>query len=70
MQALTYGPVVLSGVYPTDPGSLTPQLDLASVSRTTEQPMTFQAVTNGVPTRMIPVNRAAHEYYTVYYQTV
>jgi uncharacterized protein len=72
IQALTYGPVVLSGVYPTSPGYLTPSLDPASVQRTAARPMTFEAApkTNGHPLKLIPVSRAAHEYYTVYWQTV
>jgi DUF1680 family protein len=69
VQALTYGPVVLAGVYPTDPGSLTPLLDPASVHRTAAAPMTFEALANRRPTRLIPVSRAAHQYYTVYWQT-
>jgi DUF1680 family protein len=70
VQALTYGPVVLSGVYGRDPGPLTPQLELASVRRTAAQPMTFEAVADHKPVRLIPVARAAHEYYTVYWQMV
>jgi DUF1680 family protein len=72
VQALTYGPVVLSGVYPASPGYLTPPLDPASVQRTAARPMTFEAApkTNGHPLKLIPVSRAAHEYYTVYWQTV
>ena len=69
VQALTYGPVVLAGVYPTDPGSLTPLLDPASVHRTAAAPMTFEALANRHPARLIPVSRAAHKYYTVYWQT-
>ncbi len=72
VQAVTYGPVVLSGVYPADPGPLTPALDVASVQRTAMQPMAFEAAgarTGGQPIRLIPVSRAAHEYYTVYWQT-
>jgi uncharacterized protein len=69
VQALTYGPVVLGGVHGSDPGSLTPRLELASVRRTATQPMTFEAVAGSQPVRLIPVARAAHEYYTVYWQT-
>jgi uncharacterized protein len=69
VQALTYGPVVLAGVYPADPGSLTPLLDPASVHRTAAAPMTFEALANRHPARLIPVSRAAHKYYTVYWQT-
>jgi DUF1680 family protein len=70
VQALTYGPVVLSGVYPRDPGSLTPRLEMASIRRTAAQPMTFEAVTDHKPVRLIPVARAAHEYYTTYFQVM
>jgi DUF1680 family protein len=71
VQAAIYGPVVLSGVYATDPGDLTPVLDTASVRRTTAQPMAFEAAVKShrKPVRLIPVARAAHEYYTVYWQT-
>jgi uncharacterized protein len=71
VQAAIYGPVVLSGVYATDPGELTPALDTASVHRTAAQPMAFEAAAPapGKPIRLIPVARAAHEYYTVYWRT-
>jgi DUF1680 family protein len=71
VQAAIYGPVVLSGVYAKDPGELTPALDTASVRRTAAQPMAFEgtAKNHGKPVRLIPVARAAHEYYTVYWQT-
>ena len=49
VQALTYGPVVLSGVYGSDPGSLTPQLEMASVRRTAAPSMTFEAVAGHKP---------------------
>ena len=41
VQAVTYGPVVLSGVYPANPGALTPALEAGSVQQTAAQPMTF-----------------------------
>ncbi len=66
---MTYRPVVLSGVYPANPGALTPVLDVASVQRTAAAPMTFAAVSGRKPVRLIPVSRAAHEYYSVYFQT-
>jgi hypothetical protein len=66
---VTYGPVVLSGVYPADPGAQTPALEVGSVQQTAAQPMTFGAVSGGKPVTLIPVSRAAHEYYTVYWQT-
>ena len=69
VQALTYGPVVLAGVSARDPGPQAPGLDLSSVHRTAAQPMAFAAGSGRQQVRMIPVGRAAHEYYTVYWQT-
>ena len=68
VQALTYGPVVLSAVSGSDPGSLTPQLEMASIRRTAAQPMTFEGVAGRKPVKLIPIARAAHEYYTTYFQ--
>ena len=70
VQAVTYGPVVLTGIYRTDPGSLTPVLETASVQRAAAQPMTFEAISGAKPARLIPISRAAHESYTVYWQAV
>ena len=41
------------------------------VRRTAAQPMAFEAAAKShrKPVRLIPVARAAHEYYTVYWQT-
>ena len=39
------------------------------MQQTAAQPMTFAAVAGGQPVTLIPVSRAAHEYYTVYWQT-
>jgi DUF1680 family protein len=69
VQAVTYGPVVLSGVYPANPGTLTPNLEAGSVQQTTAQPMTFEATSGGKPVTLIPVSRVAHKYYSVYWQT-
>ncbi|MBV9450449.1 MAG: glycoside hydrolase family 127 protein [Streptosporangiaceae bacterium] len=69
VQAVTYGPVVLSGVYATDPGPALPTLDVTSVQRTNAAPMTFSANADGKPVTLVPVARAAHQYYTVYWQT-
>jgi DUF1680 family protein len=69
VQAVTYGPVVLSGVYPANPGALTPALETGSVQQTATQPMTFGAISGGKPVTLIPVSRAAHQYYSVYWQT-
>jgi len=70
VQALTYGPGVLSGVHGSDPGVLTPQLEMASVRRTTAQPMTFEGVVNREPVTLLPIGRVAHEYYTTYFQMI
>jgi hypothetical protein len=67
---VTYGPVVLSGVYRANPGALTPSLEVASVQQTAAQPMAFGAISGGRPVTLIPVSRAAHQYYTVYFQAV
>jgi uncharacterized protein len=69
VQAVTYGPVVLSGVYPANPGALTPVLDVSSVQQTATQPLAFGALSGGKPVTLIPVSRAAHQYYSVYWQT-
>ena len=69
VQAATYGPVVLSGIYPANPGPQTPVLDVTSVQRTAASPMTFAALSGRRPVRLIPISRAAHEYYSVYWQT-
>jgi uncharacterized protein len=69
VQALSYGPVVLSGVYPADPGAAMPVLEPASVRQTATTPLTFTATADGKPVTLIPVARAAHEYYTVYWDT-
>ena len=78
----SYGPVVLSGLTgirsadsggdpanPADePPATLPTLDLSSVRRVTAQPMTFAGVSDGTPVTLIPVARAVHEPYTVYWQ--
>jgi uncharacterized protein len=68
VQALTYGPVVLSAVHPRNPGSLTPQLEMDSISRTSAPQLTFHATVNRQPVQLVPIARATHEYYTTYFQ--
>jgi len=83
VQAVSYGPVVLSGLTgtrsavgtgdPADaadeaPGAL-PALDAGSVHRTAAQPMAFQATADARPVELIPVARARHQPYTVYWST-
>src|SRR5260370_34120549 len=69
VQAVTYGPVVLAGAYGTDTSTVMPLLDTASVRRAGQQPMTFSAVADGKPVTLIPVARAYHQHYTVYWRT-
>jgi hypothetical protein len=69
VQAVTYGPVALSGAYGTDASTAMPRLDTASVRRAGQQPMTFHAMADGRPVTLIPVARAQHQHYTVYWQT-
>jgi uncharacterized protein len=81
VQAVSYGPVVLSGLYGASyaaassgdanpaSGMPLPVLDAASVRRTVAQPMTFEATADGNPITMVPVARAQHEHFTVYWQT-
>jgi hypothetical protein len=85
VQAVTYGPVVLSGRYGASYATLTspltvvpardtgitplPVLDTTSVRRTAAQPMTFEATADAQPITLVPVARAQHEHYTVYWQT-
>lgn len=69
VQAVTYGPVVLAGPYGTRASTGMPELDTATVRRTAGQPMTFQATADGEPVTLIPVARAQHQHYTVYWNT-
>ena len=97
VQAASYGPVVLSGLYGKPapaaesapapdraggPGRVPgpgvasagtapslPLLDTASVRRATATPMTFGASADGQPITLVPVARAQHKHYAVYWQT-
>jgi uncharacterized protein len=83
VQAVSYGPVVLSGLTGTrsaasggdpanradQPPATLPVLDASSVRRVQADPMTFTAAANGAPVTLIPVARAQHQPYTVYWQT-
>ena len=46
-----------------------PLLDTASVRRTAAQPMMFAATADGHPVTLVPVARAQHEPFTVYWRT-
>jgi uncharacterized protein len=70
VQALTYGPVVLSAVHPRNPGTLTPQLEMGSISPTAAPRLTFDATVNRQPVTLLPIGRVTRQYYTTYFQMV
>ena len=66
-QAVTYGPVVLSGAYGnTNLGGVLPALDPASI-RPATSPLTFSATANGAAVALIPFYDNHHQNYTVYW---
>ena len=67
--ALTYGPVVLAGAYGADAGTAMPVLDLSSVRRIPGRSLTFGATAGGRLVTLIPVARAHHQHYAVYWRT-
>ena len=69
VQAVTYGPVVLSGGYGTEETMPMPRLDTGSVTMTSARPLTFQAVADGQPVRLIPIARMHHQHYNTYWRT-
>jgi len=83
VQAVTYGPVVLSGLYGASYAEAAggaaaiafgavaslPVLDVTSISRIATRPMTFAATADAQRIAMVPVARAQHRHYTVYWQT-
>jgi uncharacterized protein len=69
VQAVTYGPVVLSGGYGTEETMPMPRLDTGSVTMTSARPLAFQAVADGQPVRLIPIARMHHQHYNTYWRT-
>ncbi|HEY7276970.1 MAG TPA: glycoside hydrolase family 127 protein [Trebonia sp.] len=61
-------PAVAEGEPPPQPPAL-PLLDTASVRRSAASPMTFAATADGRPVTLVPVARARHEPFTVYWRT-
>ncbi|HTU08215.1 MAG TPA: hypothetical protein VMG13_21890, partial [Trebonia sp.] len=51
------------------PGPLLPVLDSASVRRTAADPMTFEATADAQRITLVPVARAQHKPFTVYWNT-
>lgn len=67
VQAVTYGPVVLSGAYGDDDlGGQLPSLDTDSITATNTS-LTFTATANGASVTLIPFYECHHENYTVYW---
>jgi uncharacterized protein len=57
------------GVTSDGQGTALPALDTASVRRTTANPMAFEATADDQRITLVPVSRAQHKPYTVYWQT-
>jgi uncharacterized protein len=69
VQAVSYGPVVLSGGYGPVGAMPMPRLDTGSVTMTSQRPLAFQAVADGRPARLIPIARMHHQHYNTYWRT-
>ncbi|WP_214109549.1 beta-L-arabinofuranosidase domain-containing protein [Acrocarpospora catenulata] len=67
VQAVTYGPVVLSGNYGNTALSALPALNTASVTRTSSSALTFTATANSATVNLIPFYDAHGHNYTVYW---
>jgi len=65
---VTYGPLVLAGAYGTDASTAMPALDTATITMTTQRPLTFRAQADSQPVTLLPVARAHHQHYTVYWR--
>jgi hypothetical protein len=69
VQAVTYGRVTLAGAYGDSEAAAMPQLDTASITMATRHPLTFRAQADNRPVTLVPVARAHHQHYTVYWNT-
>jgi uncharacterized protein len=69
VQAVTYGPVVLSGAYGTDAATVMPRLDTGSIVPSSQQPLAFEATASGEPVTLIPIAQMQHQHYNVYWLT-
>jgi len=69
VQAVTYGPVVLTGGYGGVESMPMPRLSPGSVTRVPGPRLQFQAAAGGRPVPLIPVARMHHEHYNVYWLT-
>jgi DUF1680 family protein len=69
VQAVTYGPVVLSGAYGDRPVPQMPLLDTGSLAMTSERPLTFRATADGQAVTLLPIARMQHQRYNVYWRS-
>ncbi|MFB4287229.1 beta-L-arabinofuranosidase domain-containing protein [Nonomuraea sp. ATR24] len=69
VQAVTYGPVVLSGDYGNTALSSAPTLTPSSVTRTSASSLTFTATADGAQVRLGPFHDAHGHNYVVYWNT-
>ncbi|MGE5293024.1 MAG: glycoside hydrolase family 127 protein [Micromonosporaceae bacterium] len=69
VQAVTYGPVVLSGAYGDRDITQMPLLNTESVALTSTQPLTFQAITREGTVMLTPIARMHHQHFNVYWRT-
>ncbi|MEU5869856.1 beta-L-arabinofuranosidase domain-containing protein [Nonomuraea sp. NPDC047529] len=69
VQAVTYGPVVLSGDYGDTGLSSAPALNPSSITRTSASSLTFTATADGAPVRLGPFHEAYDHNYVVYWNT-
>ena len=69
VQALTYGPVVLSGAYGGVESMPMPRLSPGSVTRISGPRLRFQATASGHPVPLLPIARMQHQHYNVYWLT-
>jgi DUF1680 family protein len=69
VQAVTYGPVVLSGGYGGVRSMFMPGLNPGSVTRIPGRQLRFQATASGRAVTLIPIARMQHQHYNVYWLT-
>jgi DUF1680 family protein len=69
VQAVTYGPVVLSGGYGGVESMPMPRLTSESVTRIPGRRLRFAATAGGHRVELIPIARMHHQHYNVYWLT-
>jgi DUF1680 family protein len=69
VQAVTYGPVVLSGGYGHRAAMPMPRLNTKSLALTSERPLMARAAANNHAVTLIPIARMQHQHYNVYWRT-